>query len=102
VQAAAGGCTAPRPHIVEDGLHVRRGGNILVLDVVFFVQEVEVDAVGVVGGADGRDGLEGVARFAPAAAGHAAGVVDEEDGVEGGEEGEVGVFAGGGARGGDG
>jgi len=61
---------------VEDGVDVGGASDVSVLAAVFFVEEVDVDAVGVVGGADGRDGFERLRRFFPGAAGHGARVID--------------------------
>ena len=94
VQARARRGAAPGAHAVEDGFHRGRGGDVAVFDVVPFVQEVDVDAVGVPFGADRRDPFQRFGRFAPRAAGHGPGVIDQEDGVKGGEVGEVGVFSG--------
>jgi len=76
VKAGAGRCAATGPDGVEDGVDVGGAGDVSVLAAIFFVEEVDVDAVGVVGGANGRDGFERLRGFFPGAAGHGARVID--------------------------
>lgn len=72
VDAGAGRGAAARADGVEDGVDVGGAGDVFVLAAVLFVEEVDVNAVGVVGGADGRDGFERLRGFFPGAAGHGA------------------------------
>lgn len=80
-------------HTVEDLLHVRGGGDVVVCArgsgrrVAAVVEEVDVDSVLVVPRANGRDGGQGLLGFFPPWPEHAGAVVDDEDGVELAEEG---------------
>ena len=76
VEAGAGRSAATGANGVKDGVNIGGAGDVFVLAAVFFVEEVDVDAVGVVGGADGRDGFERLRGFFPGAAGHGARVID--------------------------
>ncbi len=76
VEAGAGRGAATGADGLENGVDVDGASDVSVLAAVFFVEEVDVDAVGVVGGADGRDGFERLRGFFPGAAGHGARVID--------------------------